>query len=1552
LLGSAKLRVDALDAGSTVDQIFTCLETHFPETPVQPQAIIKCRQEVGQSVGDYALVFQNLACKLGNLVSPELLRSLFVEGLAPAVRKSTKLLSDHKTLSEVIALAKTVESTEESTTPVYFLEQRVQQLEGQVRKRSADQISPCDRCGRNNHASSECKAHLRCFRCGKLGHKRNECKKKIGRYDSNVEFNNNNDNKNHNNNNNNNNNNNRNDSNRSNSNYSGMNGRHDYNNNRMGRVQILENPTSSNSIQPAVVVQPPLQPNMVMIPSTSMFSVAADAKLQPQQQLVLGNLNQNPAVSPIVLTANSLNSNPFYVAAPWAAASLPSSTLPIATTQVTSSSNASRASSVGDNHGTSVVNLLHEPYRQTESLLTVVMDVGESWQPFVVDTGCTTSVVSRKHLVGKPWKIMQVEPKRFSMANGMIETTTEILEMYFSEVDTHQIFYVLDLTVPFILGLDFFTKTKANIEFGQLALKIKDRIWKLIPSAGRTRDVWILEDKEMPEVLDIEIYPSVELNGGMDDYKSATLGVQSTEHKQQLLTLLESFAPIWRNQLPPNHECRLPAYKLELMDYTPFKVKPYRHSPTQQQEARHQVAKLLKARAIEPCLSAWCSPVVLITKKDLTTRFCIDFRKLNAVTIPDAGYLPRMETHLHQLAQGVIFSVIDMTSGYHQIRLHPDSRHLTAFAIDNTGELFHWRRLPFGLRNAPVAFMRRMSEILNMSFVKVYIDDIIVFSQSFHEHLVHLKEVLNVLARKRIILKPSKCALACTSVNYLGHEVSANGIRPTVEKLNVLNSLPSPTSKGELKSLMGLFSFYRRFIPNYSRRVNNMQTTLSATAKFTWSDTCEKERKDIVTALSQMTLSHPHPDWQYIVYSDASSVAIGGALHQCDPQSGRLYPLGFYSRALTSTEQRYPICELEALAVVFIVERCTELLMGKHFIVYTDNSNLCHVFNATNTGKSNRVLRYVLRLSEFHFDIRLITTAKNVVADYLSRFHAVSPEEDRSLVITSSVNVVTRSQVRQQQQTTSPEMEVEVKQLESVSEPRLIEVRQQEVESKNLPTSAQSLEDIPKNDLKYHQQQDEFVKRLEVASNSPQFVKPFVKEEGLWYFLDKKQTPLAQKRIIIPASLIPWAMSLFHDHKLAGHNGSKAMLAKMNSHLWIRGLPSKITRYVKSCHECQMRQTGRRYAPVIQPLYSNRPMQRIHIDLVGPLPLSQQQERWLLVIKDAFSGFIVLRPLLNKTAEAVVLQLIAFMGSFGIPISILSDNGREFRNKLNDELVRVLGIKRLYTTAYHPAANGSVERVNRVIHNLMSIYLRQSHKSTHYMWTSILPFVEYSLNTTINRSSGFTPFQMLFGHQPNLPGFTEEYPLIDEQNHMRHSLSEFKRIWELALQQKQSLAAEMVANQRVVTEHSFQPGDLAKLFAFIRPSLEQHSKWLAKWIGPFQILKVVGKANVVVTDGKRKQTVNASRLRPYHQRSNEEISNFPTLPDFVHSNNLANTDEEFEMDRIVAHRETSHGREYLVKWTDYSDAHNSWEPAIHLSKKSVDDYHRVAGLILVGTETQ
>jgi len=270
------------------------------------------------------------------------------------------------------------------------------------------------------------------------------------------------------------------------------------------------------------------------------------------------------------------------------------------------------------------------------------------------------------------------------------------------------------------------------------------------------------------------------------------------------------------------------------------------------------------------------------------------------------------------------------------------------------------------------------------------------------------------------------------------------------------------------------------------------------------------------------------------LYCDASTIAIGGAIHQQDPAGG-VHSIAFHSRLLTATEKRYPICELEALAVVFLVERCTELLMGKPFVIYTDNSNLVHVFKSTNTGKTNRILRYAIRLSEFHFDIRLIPTAKNTVADYLSRFHCIKTLNDYNQ---DTVNVITRSQARQ---VIGQDIDMKVDEKnELVADVERVKDNEEQKQdnSKVLPEEIKSIEEIPKN-LKYHQQQDPFLQKLEqelmeTQTRSQNFKRPFIKENGIWYFLDSRNKEQVEKRIVVPKSLVSWALALFHDHKLAG----------------------------------------------------------------------------------------------------------------------------------------------------------------------------------------------------------------------------------------------------------------------------------------------------------------------------------------------------------------------------------------------------------------------------------
>jgi len=407
-------------------------------------------------------------------------------------------------------------------------------------------------------------------------------------------------------------------------------------------------------------------------------------------------------------------------------------------------------------------------------------------------------------------------------------------------------------------------------------------------------------------------------------------------------------------------------------------------------EARKQIQQLLEAKTIERCSSPYNAPVILVSKKDGSTRMCIDFRRLNKITVDESGNIPRLESHLYRLQGTKVYSLLDMTNGYHQIRLTSQSRKLTAFSIDGGGDTFCWRRLPFGLKNAPIQFMSRMTQILPFDFVLIYIDDILVFSNSIVDHLEHLKRIFDVLREYKIILKPKKCTIAAPSVDFLGHRLSSNGIEPLPSKVADLVSLPSPRTKPEAKSLLGFLSFYRRFVKGLAARTQNMYAVVNGRSTFEWNHACETERLDILSDLASSVLSHPNFKSKFVLFTDASEHGIGGALHQLDNETKELQPICYHSRLLTATEKKYHITELEALAVVYFVERNVELLAGKPFTICCDNANLVHIFSPglTSKHKPSRVTRYALRLSEFTFDIIHVKSNENKVADYLSRYTA------------------------------------------------------------------------------------------------------------------------------------------------------------------------------------------------------------------------------------------------------------------------------------------------------------------------------------------------------------------------------------------------------------------------------------------------------------------------------------------------------------------------------------------------------------------------------------
>ena len=384
-------------------------------------------------------------------------------------------------------------------------------------------------------------------------------------------------------------------------------------------------------------------------------------------------------------------------------------------------------------------------------------------------------------------------------------------------------------------------------------------------------------------------------------------------------------------------------------------------SPAHRRVIREEVAKMVEHGVIRQSSSPWSSPIVLVKKKDGTVRFCVDFRKLNDITIKDAFPLPRTSDLLESFQGAKYFSTLDAAAGYWQVPLNENAIPKSAF-ICSEG-LYEFLKMPFGLCNAPATYQRIMNVLLaglNGLTCLVYLDDIIVFSRTFENHMERLKEVLDRLVAAEILLKPSKCSFAVDQVEYLGHIVSAEGIKPDPKKLDKLRNFPVPESVSDVRSFLGFVGYYRKFIRNFAIIASPLFTLLKNDTPFVWS---EKEMEAFRTLLSAIETNAvlAHPDFQqpFVVDADASGEGIGAVLSQILDDKER--PISFISRHLTVAEQSWHIREKEALAIIWALESFRHFLQGSKFHVRTDHSSLKWLLDA----KTGRLGRWALRLMEF-----------------------------------------------------------------------------------------------------------------------------------------------------------------------------------------------------------------------------------------------------------------------------------------------------------------------------------------------------------------------------------------------------------------------------------------------------------------------------------------------------------------------------------------------------------------------------------------------------------
>ena len=411
----------------------------------------------------------------------------------------------------------------------------------------------------------------------------------------------------------------------------------------------------------------------------------------------------------------------------------------------------------------------------------------------------------------------------------------------------------------------------------------------------------------------------------------------------------------------------------------PISIPPYRMAPAELRELKEQLQDLLSKGFIRPSISPWGAPVLFVKKKDGTMRMCIDYRQLNKVTIRNKYPIPRIDDLFDQLQGASIFSKIDLRSGYHQLKIRAEDIPKTAFRT-RYGH-YEFLVMSFGLTNAPAAFMNLMNGIFKPyldSFVIVFIDDILVYSRSKKDHEKHLRIVLVLLKEKKLYAKFSKCEFWLSSVAFLGHVVSKDGIMVDPKKIEAVKDWARPTSVTEIRSFVGLASYYRRFVKGFSSIASHLTRLTQKNVPFQWSDECEESFQKLKALLtSAPILALPVEGKDFTVYCDASRIGLGCVLMQ----EGKV--IAYASRQLKVHERNYPTHDLELAAVVFALKIWRHYLYGVHCEVFTDHRSLQHVFNQRDLNSRQR--RWMELLKDYDITILYHPGKANVVADALSQ---------------------------------------------------------------------------------------------------------------------------------------------------------------------------------------------------------------------------------------------------------------------------------------------------------------------------------------------------------------------------------------------------------------------------------------------------------------------------------------------------------------------------------------------------------------------------------------
>lgn len=959
------------------------------------------------------------------------------------------------------------------------------------------------------------------------------------------------------------------------------------------------------------------------------------------------------------------------------------------------------------------------------------------------------------------------------------------------------------------------------------------------------------------EVSSVENVNTVSDNSNckqIDWEKCCNFNHLTEEQKSQVISLLNNYKSVFAQDITELGQCGIIQHEIHLTDPVPTRQKPYRVPYHLKNEMRKQINTLLEAGIIQPSKSSFAAPVLLVKKGDDSYRLVADLRKLNSKTVPDNFPLPNLNEMIDTLAGAKYFTTMDLTSGFHQMLLHPNSTHLTG--ITTEFGLFEYKRLPFGLRNASSSFQRLMSIVLDGLSdlqVGVYIDDICIAACSFQQHLHRLELVLQRLLAANLKVKPSKCAFLQFEISFLGHTVKEGKVLPDSKNLKSIKDALPPNSKKKVRSFLGLTGFYRKFIPNYSKIALPLTNLTKDKVNFIWS---EKEQ-EAFEMLKNYLISEPclHlPDFArpFCIFTDASKYAIGCFLAQEDPITGFPHPIAFASRKLNDAEISYATVEKECLSLVFSITHFKNYLYGAPFKVYSDQQCLSKVKNFKDP--TSRIARWFLTLQQYDYTIVYKPGRLNFMADYLSR--ATYPSD-------------------------------------KIQKERVPE----EVHNINAQFDVCSFSVIPIDELISKQNNDPFCKSIKskLASNfvfhrkSPKY---FL-HDGLLVCKNENLSGRYKEttKLVVPQSLVQKILELNHDIDAVAHPGLCRTLKRIQKNYFWRGQYRQVKNYVASCHECIRRRGYAKHvkAPIQRVPTADFPFQKCSFDAIGPLVTSNHGNRWIIVITDYFTRYAEAYPVQNIQSSTVAKVLIDFISRHGLMQVLYSDRGSNFISEAMKEIYERLGITKVTTLSYSPSSNGVVERLNKTLIDSLSHLVSVTQED----WCEHVPFALMAYRNAFNRSLKESPQFLATGIDPIMPYdliFSDrERSYSDTPSYARQLVNKLQTSFAVVKENLEKAADEIQRlNDTRKTCKKILVGDWVYLHT---PQIKIHtSKKLAKRNhGPYRVLRQFSPVNYQiqhVNNPTDKQNVHLNRLIKVEKR---EI--YPSFQNEIEAVDIQNTDD-------------------------------------------------------------